>query len=386
MCWNFRLFGVAICFAILSSYANTTIENPTKRKGAGALFRIMRGEVWGYMDRAGQTRITPQFEMARDFMGGLAAVRVSGKWGFIREDGSFAIIPRFDAAGDFVEDLAAVRIGRLWGFIDRFGDLLIKPQFPSVADFNEGLARVHIWDTPVCASGEQYEKGDAADYLYRYLLPGVPLHGGDCSPQDGRFGFINKAGALVIPARFAWAEDLSEGLALARIDSGLNAKYGYIDRTGSWVISPRFNQAKSFSEGLAAVEINSRLDGNRRVDIQQGYIDKSGRLAIPAIFQFVGSFSEGLARVGVSSGRMGFIDRDGRLVIAARFNEARDFSEGLASACDDEGCSYINRSGVSVVKGSDAWWPFVDGLAIVPRSGYPQTYIDNTGRVVARYN
>ncbi len=64
---------------------------------------------------------------------------------------------------------------------------------------------------------------------------------------DGKYGYADKSGALVIEPQFDGAEGFSEGLAAVKLDE----KYGYIDKAGEWVIEPTFRYAKRFSEGLA---------------------------------------------------------------------------------------------------------------------------------------
>ena len=64
------------------------------------------------------------------------------------------------------------------------------------------------------------------------------------SSQDpkGSVGFINMKGEVVIPLKFQYAGQFSEGLAYA--ESG--GKWGYIDTKGSWVITPRYGKAQGF--------------------------------------------------------------------------------------------------------------------------------------------
>ena len=117
-----------------------------------------------------------------------------------------------------------------------------------------------------------------------------------------------------------------------------DGKWGYIDRSGRIVIPPRFESAQRFSEGLASVA----LDGRR------GYIDATGELVLVPEQEPAGpihrQFAGGLAAVRVGKG-IGFIDRAGKLVIPARFMSAEDFSQGLAFACGKSGCGYIDRAG-----------------------------------------
>jgi WG containing repeat len=126
---------------------------------------------YGFIDRRGKFVIEPQFEAAKDFSGGFAAVgftksltvlrlqdRGGGgtmpiempqhitKWGFINETGLVVINPSFDNVGNFTyvsssvesgirnEWLAEVEIdsfGGSCGYIDKTGKYVINPQFPA---------------------------------------------------------------------------------------------------------------------------------------------------------------------------------------------------------------------------------------------------------------
>src|SRR6185369_6934339 len=89
-------------------------------------------------------------------------------------------------------------------------------------------------------------------------------------------------------------------------------KWGYIDKAGNVVIQPQFERARIFSEGLASVSV----DGNR-----YGYIDKSGTFVINPQYDEARSFSEGLAVV-ISDGKVGYIDTKGKVVITPQFERA----------------------------------------------------------------
>jgi hypothetical protein len=49
-----------------------------------------------------------QFDFARDFWEGRAAIMVGKKWGFIDSTGEVAIEPQFDAAWSFAEGIAVI--------------------------------------------------------------------------------------------------------------------------------------------------------------------------------------------------------------------------------------------------------------------------------------
>ena len=70
-------------------------------------------------------------------------------WGFIDRGGTIVIEPQFDNARSFSEGLAAVTTGGKVGFIDRSGRKVIPAQFDTAASFREGLARVTLGDKEV---------------------------------------------------------------------------------------------------------------------------------------------------------------------------------------------------------------------------------------------
>ena len=83
--------------------------------------------------------------------------------------------------------------------------------------------------------------------------------------QDGKAGFIDKAGTMVIAPQFSEAWKFSEGLAAVKIDG----KWGFIDKSGQMVIPPRYPAANSFYEGLVSV--------NNGRSWSWSYIDRTGK-------------------------------------------------------------------------------------------------------------
>ena len=92
-----------------------------------------------------------------------------------------------------------------------------------------------------------------------------------CNGKFGLCGYIDRQTWLpLIPPRFERAMYFSEGLAAVRIDG----RYGYIDRRGEMVIAPRFDLAGEFSQGLAEVIVGNKA----------GVINRAGDLVVPPIF------------------------------------------------------------------------------------------------------
>lgn len=282
--------------------------------------------------------IPPQFELAKDFSEGLAAVVVNHRLGYINPAGMFVVSPELEfdlvssfreSAYNFLAGLAPLSIAHKWGYVNSLGNMVIKPQFDSAELFYEGLARVEV---------------------------------------EHRYGYIDPAGEFAIPPWFeSAAPAFSEGLAGVEIGH----LYGYVNPTGIVVIPPQFESADAFSEGLARITMSSKY----------GFIDKSGELIIPAEFDVAHTFREGLARVRISD-RYGYINRNGTLVIQAQFDDTFSFTEGLALVRNEDRYGFIDPAGAMVIDLQfDDAYPFSEGLAAVKVNGQ-WGYINKTGDFV----
>jgi len=96
----------------------------------------------------------------------------------------------------------------------------------------------------------------------------------------------------------------------------INGKSGFIDVQGNVVVAPRFDMAGPFHDGLAQVG-DLDLDGMPVVPgvVKQkvGFINTSGDMVTPLGFDYARVFSEGRAAVMVRK-KWGFIDRSGQYV------------------------------------------------------------------------
>lgn len=177
--------------------------------------------------------------------------------------------------------------------------------------------------------------------------------------ENGRWGYADAGGQVVIAARFDAALPFANGLArvgvvdeeFPEIGGSPNIKWGYIDERGRVLAELRYAVLRDFSEGLAVAAV---LDAERperpvsgrgeRRNLRWGYVDRGGREVIPMQFLAAGDFAEGLApvsHVGSGDGKgagsicgqianYGYIDRTGAFVIKPQFTHASKFQNGRA--------------------------------------------------------
>lgn len=81
--------------------------------------------------------------------------------------------------------------------------------------------------------------------------------------RNGLWGYIDTEGNEVIPCIYKGSEfgnygfDFSEGMAVI---IGKDGKYGYINKKGEIVVKPQFQQVGNFSEGVASVFLDGKLN------------------------------------------------------------------------------------------------------------------------------
>jgi len=284
-----------------------------------------------------------------------------GKSGYMDRRGNTVIEPRFDRAGDFAEGLAVVALEKRRTYIDRRGvvQVTVPRQWRHVRPFSEGLAACRI---------------------------------------DGKYGFFDRQGKLVIPPRYDEASDFREGLAAVGVDTGsrpypkadhTSKVYGFIDKNGREVVQPTFRWASDFHEGLSYVCFEGGV----------GYIDERGTVVIRLEHEvnacpkrcrvYAGyDFSEGLALIEIvtsGGGEYRYINKAGVFLPRERFpTPAGDFCEGLAQFAQGDKSGYVDRRGHIVCKPMfDNAGCFSEGFAALQVGDY-FGYVDRQMRFIIR--
>lgn len=278
------------------------------------------------------------------------------------------------------------------------------------------------------AKGWTYLAADGAEVLtIRSRLSAGAFSEGLAAVEKkvNQWGYMDRAGNLVIPARFVFAEPFSEGLAAVY----LHKHWQYIDRSGKTVLTPRMagkrlDFVSEFKHGATLVgfvgrhravtyrglmdhsgqwivkptpNLEGELDNGMALlysGDKVGFVDSAGHATIPPEFSGVSllPFQEGLAAVYIEKDgelRAGFINLDGKWAIPARFEGALHFCGGLAPVKMAGSWGYIDRSGKTVIdpKFEDAQ-SFNAGTAVVlerePDGNLHRKVIDRGGRVLYR--
>lgn len=158
----------------------------------------------------------------------------------------------------------------------------------------------------------------------------------------GKYGY-KANGIWIIDPEYDRAEAFSESMAVVRKDG----RYGYIDVSGRLVIPVKYQDAGSFSAGLAPVCLYGKY----------GYVDKSGEMVVPFKYSYAFPFSEGLAAVELN-GKVAYIGPDGKTVIPYMLDSGKPFKDGIAEVTVDGQTKYMDKVGNIFDEVSEAFSSF----------------------------
>ena len=290
-----------------------------------------------YTNRFGDVIFENPTVLAMPFSDDLAMVQMNGHVCYINKQGRVELeLDETWAEGrPFMEGYAAVRNHQgLWGYIDKEGKIWIEPKYDMALELKDYIAKVaknkkifevSIWDLTVEQDAWEatrhlcFEDVAAAGPKVTGPLPHV-LTAHICEnglvevlTDDGETRMMNMAGEYVsAPAE-------QEGLYPFKEDG----KYGYKDAAGNVVVKPRYMTARYFSNGcaLAKVDADHPWDG----------LNAKGKLMFFAGYAEARGFVNGIMLVKSYEGLWGAVDRKGRLVVDCMYDDLSYFSkEGYA--------------------------------------------------------
>ena len=290
---------------------------------------ILQGGKYDLIDSSG--KIATSLEDVRDFYQGFAPVKKAGKWGVINEKGKFIIRPKYEGVGNFINGIARVKVGDKWGFISTLDQEIIAPIYSYVSDLTRGIALVQKEDKYFFIDSRGYEVIQANPEYGNFL---AFFNNRAKIKKDGKWGFINPSGKVIILIQYDSAGDFREGKAWVE----RNGEFGFIDPQGEVCLPFNFKEVGSFKKGLAKVRIGDKY----------GFIDSLGNLSISAKYRDAGDFQNGLARAAAVD-KYGYIDIYGEYKISPKYDVARDFSHGKAWVkINGKPWKFINTSGTEI--------------------------------------
>ncbi|EHB62384.1 MULTISPECIES: WG repeat-containing protein [Paenibacillus] len=361
-----------------------------------ASVKTTSGTKWGYIDRSGKLIIQPKYEDAQDFQdNGLAIVGMHGNYGLIDRSERYVVAPIYQSISPFSEHRAIVIDHQGFKMIDEQGNVLTRRAYPYISVLKEGRAVYYVTDQ---GSGN----GAASRYGYldaegREVIPAQFEEANDFADgkavvkiKDNHYALIDPHGRRLADYPFAYVGPLGDGLLAFQQDP--NGKYGYINEQGNIVISPTYTSAFPFHQGRAIV--NTAEDYRWKY----GVIDSQGKWIIQPEYNDIRDLNEerfALGRaVDPEQPYIGSIyaiaDWEGKRLSEFMYRDVSDYQHGLASVYDGKQTYFIDRTGHPA-----PGYPRVDGsgsLTLEPGGlikalvDQRLSYLDRSGHVIWRQN
>ncbi|WP_134685786.1 WG repeat-containing protein [Brevibacillus migulae] len=348
------------------------------------------------------------------------------KWGYINTKGSFIIPPRYEAADDFqANGLAGVQSKERNGVINSSGQFVVPPIYNTVTQFSEGRAQI-LDDKGFRVIDESGKILTPKWYTYIGMYQeGRAIFAQADAQGNSLYGYLDRDGKEVIPAKYPSANDFRDGKAVVQLkeneyalidrngttlhtyphalvgslgDGLMSFKqtpdglFGYMDEQGKVVISPQFSVALPFEKGRAVINASKDFTANL-----YGLIDKKGNEIIKPVYNDVQTVGEDRVAVGkariasapYAGSRYAIADWNGKLLSEFVYTDVSRFHQGIASATDGQRTFFIYRNG-RIARNL----PIVSGVGTLTLTGdivkavvdMRTSYYDRSGKLIYAQN
>ena len=330
--------NVTKIFPASDGMANFTVKNTDRSKA-----RIV-DQVWtksGYVDLNGNIKIQPKYGYASSFVKGFAYVSL--------EDG-----------------LGSEQKQPAYGVIDTAGDYVVLPNYQSATIENNDiyLGKGHnsntwseefVFDPKIREVKSIKDRGWLSYHIFnsRETVP-MPFH--KTWPWQGRFvgkfGFVNRQGKWVIPAKYDEAIEFKNGRGFVGVGPVSNRRFFMIDINGKPVSKVEYDHVACYWGYADEVLTIGRVVNCG--DVGYAHIDQNGDPLYKSRFSGLNTFNEfGFASATIApgaDGKVGLINKLGNFVFQSNFGGCFHLIDDLACVFEDGLYGIMNFSGEWIIK------------------------------------
>lgn len=236
------------------------------------------------------------------------------RWGFVDETGTYVVEPQFEVAEEFGPDgLAVVYRNGKAGLINQEGRVVLEPSANFIMAPSDGVRVVYFENSRRAVDARGATLFESASLVGKF--------GSGLAPAEraGKYGYVDKSGAMVIEPQFLYAEPFVDGKAVVKI---AEQHFAVIDSTGKRLLELNHQSVSHLAEGMVGF-----LDASTH---KWGYASLTGDVAVAPQFEQARTFAGGLAVVAAEPLRgYGVIDRQGSFVIPPQYSDIQDLGDGL---------------------------------------------------------
>lgn len=365
-----------------------------------------RNGKYGFLDADFKEMSAFEFEDARQFSEGYAAVKKNGKYGFVNAKLEVVIPFRYDDAQSFVGDEAVITLNGAQGKINTNDSITLKPQFDEVLWDNSTITPFRLgskWGildkcgnivlSPIYEEIGEYSwqyisvkrdgKYGLVDMNWQEVIP--PTYDAPIEPltlnhigfshivKDGKFGLINKYLQVVCPPLYDKMPVREIRFKRGSTPLEKDGKFGLLDRDGRVMVEPKYeaitwlksiNMYCYYENGLAGVLdsaenviIPAKFDeiaqsSNELFEVKlngkTGRYDLNGNEVLPVLYDWVYQ-NTGYFHVGVDH-KKGIATTQGELIIPLQFDAIWMYRDTFGIVHKDGKWGFIDRNGDWIVE------------------------------------
>ncbi len=314
------------------------------------LYPYEKNDLFGFVDTAAKTIITPAFDAASPFYEGLsvvskndsvffinkenvnafdqffadaysfnngiAAVKHGNKWCFINRQGQI-ISPIYDEINEISDNFYTVKLNGKFGALNNFGQVIIESKFEELGDFKNGFAYYRTENKSGFVSKDGYVYKPEFDWLSDFGTDNIAV-----VKIGNSYGLINATGKLILETKYDQVIRANNGIYIVV----LNDLYGFYNGNGCFLSAVNYDFAKENSADFYT-------NGNVFKLIKKGeqaLVDANGRVSIDfGTYDEINFAANGLIRVK-NKNKYGYVDRKLNPVIPYKYTRANDFKDSLA--------------------------------------------------------
>lgn len=260
-------------------------------------------------------------------------------------------------------------------YIDVSGNPAFPGAFVDALGFEGAVARVTLPDGRVgMVDAQGRQVGAVHDFIEPFKDGLARVNSGgrrtNGTVRGGSWALIDMSGT---PRTDPIACDVMLHPSEDRASILVDGRWGFIDTHGRMIVSPSYAFITVHAEGLIVAA----------TDAGDVYLDLEGNVVLQGPYQEATDFVGGLAKVKVG-GLWGIIDRGGNFVHPPEYEKIGQIVDGAAWAVRDRRCLVLNAAGILGGDFDDVQLAKHDGVWPVKR-GTTWTHLLPDGRIVGAY-
>ena len=194
--------------------------------------------------------------------------------------------------------------------------------------------------------------------------------------ENGKWGFINTSGSVVIQPQYDEVRDFNGGYCIVKQDG----RWGIMDKAGKFVHQCTYDSISDIDSEIAFAKIG--------VDSYYLYLNGKKKM-LPKEYTFH-PYSEGYARIkNNKTNKWGYVDTKGVFLINAEFDFASDFKGGHALVAKGDKSWQIHKNGDkkgSEVAANNSTVLFDNGAGFIQKNdGQTSIFVDKNLHKVREY-